>query len=147
RQHSNLATFMVKLEERGARHFSTYPELHAYSVAEPESFWSALWDFAQVRASARGDRVCVPGAAMREARFFPDARLNYAENMLVKADDTPALIFRCEDNVKRTMTQRELKAKVARLHHAVVASGLKPGVRVAVVFCNPVYTFVTFRPI
>ena len=45
---------------------------------------------------------------MWNAKFFPDARLNYAENMLVKNDDTPALIFRGEDKVRRSMSWRKL---------------------------------------
>jgi hypothetical protein len=68
---------------------------------------------------------------MPGAKFFPDARLNYAENLLVKSDDTPALIFRGEDKVKKSMSWRELNTAVARLHHAFAKAGLKPGDPVA----------------
>src|SRR5437763_1061717 len=142
-RESNLSAFARDLGRAGPPP-SSYSELHAYSVAGPEAFWSAVWDFGRVKASKRGDRILVPGGSMRETRFFPDAKLNYAENMLVKADDTPALIFRGEEKVKRTMTWRELKAKVARLHHALAASGLKPGDRVAAVVPNHPDTIVSF---
>jgi acetoacetyl-CoA synthetase len=144
RQGSNLTAFAAKMKSRGAPEFASYRDLQAYSVAEPEAFWSALWDFAQIKASRRGAHTLIPGGSMREARFFPDARLNYAENMLVKADDTPAVIFRGENKVRRTMTWRELQAKVARLHHALAASGLKPGDRVAAVVPNHPDTIVSF---
>src|SRR5207248_11458745 len=143
RRDSNLSAFAAKLGRGGLR-TSSYSELHAYSVAEPEAFWSTVWDFGRVKAAERGDRILLPGGSMRETRFFPDARLNYAENMLVKSDDTPALIFRGEDKVRRTMTWRELEAKVARLHHALAVSGLKPGDRVAAVVPNHPDTVVSF---
>ena len=82
RHQSNAIAFMAELERRGAPRLSSYADLYAYSIADPEGFWSAVWDFAGVKASERGDRVLIPGGSMREARFYPDAKLNYAENML-----------------------------------------------------------------
>jgi acetoacetyl-CoA synthetase len=143
-EQANLSAFAAELVRRGAPQLSSYPALQAYSLAEPNAFWSALWDFGGVKASRRGDRFLVPGGSMREAHFFPDARLNYAENMLARSDDTPALIFRGEDKVARTMTWRELHAKVARLHHVLAASGLKPHDRVAAVVPNHPDTIVSF---
>ncbi|HTN95609.1 MAG TPA: acetyl-coenzyme A synthetase N-terminal domain-containing protein, partial [Nordella sp.] len=114
---SNLAAFaahLAKAGETGA--FTSYADMHGFSVRQPEKFWSALWDFAKVKASMRGEHALIDGTKMPGARFFPDARLNYAENLLVKSDDTPALIFRGEDKVRKTMTWRELNRAVARLH-------------------------------
>ena len=70
-----------------------------FSVEEPEAFWSAVWDFCGVKAETRGERVLVDADKMPGARFFPDARLNYAENLLRKNDDSDALVFRGEDKV------------------------------------------------
>lgn len=144
RHQSNAIAFMAELERRGAPRLSSYADLYAYSIADPEGFWSAVWDYAGVKASERGDRVLIPGGSMREARFYPDAKLNYAENMLLRADDLPALVFRGEDGVKITMTWPELRAKVARLHHALAGFGLKRGDRVAAVVPNHPDTIVSF---
>jgi acetoacetyl-CoA synthetase len=142
---SNLAAFAAHLAKgQGSGSLKTYADFHDFSVRQPAQFWGALWDFAKVKASTRGDRVLVDGTKMPGARFFPDARLNYAENLLVKNDDTPALIFRGEDKVRRKMSWRELNTAVARLHHAFAKAGLKPGDRVAAIVPNMPETIVAF---
>lgn len=142
---SNLAAFRAHLAEtRNAGPFATYADIHEFSVRQPEPFWNALWGFAKVKASRRGQRALIDGDKMPGAKFFPDARLNYAENLLVKSDDSPALIFRGEDKVKRQMSWRELNGAVARLHHAFATAGLKPGDRVAAIVPNMPETIVAF---
>ncbi len=142
---SNLAAFRTHLAETlNAGPFATYADVHEFSVRQPEQFWNALWDFAKVKASRRGDRVLIDPDKMPGAKFFPDARLNYAENLLVKSDDSPALIFRGEDKVKRQMSWRDLNSAVARLHHAFATAGLKPGDRVAGIVPNMPETIVAF---
>ncbi|TMJ43069.1 MAG: acetoacetate--CoA ligase [Alphaproteobacteria bacterium] len=142
---ANLAAFTSHLAKAGhSGPFDTYADIHRFSVVEPDMFWGALWDFAKVKASKRGKRVLADQDKMPGARFFPDARLNYAENLLRKSDDTPALIFRGEDKVKRAMSWRELNDAVARLHHAFAKAGLKPGDRVAAIVPNMPETIVAF---
>src|SRR3546814_16648398 len=68
---------------------------------------------------------------MPGARFFPEARLNYAENLLRRRDDGDAIVFRGEDQARRRMTWRELYDLVSRLSKALTAAGVKPGDRVA----------------
>jgi acetoacetyl-CoA synthetase len=142
---SNLAAFRTYVaDDRGHGPFATYAEIHEFSVRHPEEFWGALWDFAKVKASRRGEKVLSRGDEMPGAKFFPEARLNYAENLLVKSDDTPALVFRGEDKVKKSMSWRELNNAVARLHHAFAKAGLKPGERVAAIVPNMPETIVAF---
>ena len=109
-----------------------YTELHAFSVADPEAFWSAAWDFCEVIAETRGERVFEPGAEIFDARFFPDARLNFAENLLRRADDSPALIFSGESGDRRQLSRAELRSDVARIAGALDSGvGIRPGDRVA----------------
>jgi acetoacetyl-CoA synthetase len=133
---------MAGLNGKHGLALKTYAEIHDFSVTKPEVFWTELWDYAKVKASVRGDRVISAGAKMRERRFFPDARLNYAENMLVKADDTAALIFRGEDKVKKTMTWRELNTQVAQFARGLEGLGIKAGDRVCAVVPNMPETIV-----
>ena len=135
---SNLARFMAPLG------LGSYKEVLAHSVEKPEAFWSALWDFCDVKAEARGARVLVDGDKMPGAKFFPDSRLNYAENMLRKSDDTDALVFRGEDKVSRRMSWRELNAAVARLHRALAGAGVTAGDRVCAVVPNMPEAIVSF---
>ena len=142
---ANLMAFSAALAKAGhGGPFQTYADIHRFSVEHSDKFWGALWDFAKVKASERGTRVIADQNKMPGARFFPDGRLNYAENLLRKSDDTPALIFRGEDKVKKAMSWRELNNAVARLHHAFASAGLKPGDRVAAIVPNMPETIVAF---
>ena len=68
------------------------PALWQFSVTELEKFWTSVWDFTGIIAETRGDRVLVDGDRMPGARWFPDARLNFAENLLRRRDDGEALV-------------------------------------------------------
>ena len=135
---SNLARFMTPMG------FTTFEEVLRHSVEEPEAFWSRLWDFCDVKAETRGERVLVDGTKMPGARFFPDARLNYAENMLRRNDDADALVFRGENKVKRRMSWSELNKAVAKLSRAFAAAGVKAGDRVCAVVPNMPESIVAF---
>jgi acetoacetyl-CoA synthetase len=124
---SNLARFRAFAGREG----DGYDALHDWSVAEPEAFWTAVWDFCEVIAETRGERVLVDGGDLKAAAFFPDARLNFAQNLLRRRDDAPALIFRAEDRFAERMSWRELHDLVSRLHRALHAMGVRQGDRVA----------------
>lgn len=135
---SNLARFMAPLG------FTTFEQVLRHSVEKPEAFWSRLWDFCEVKAETRGSRVLVDGTKMPGAKFFPDARLNYAENMLRRNDDADALVFRGEDKVRRRMSWAELNQAVARLHRAFTAAGVKAGDRICAVVPNMPESIIAF---
>jgi len=107
-----------------------YAALWRWSVAEPEAFWCAVWDEAGV-VGDRGAATVLDRERMPGARWFPEARLNFAENLLRRRDESPAMIFRGEDGVRREVSWRELWRDVSRLRRAFEAHGLRPGERVA----------------
>jgi acetoacetyl-CoA synthetase len=108
-----------------------YAALHAWSVAHSADFWSALWDYTGVRAETRGERVVKNAEAMPGADWFPDARLNFADNLLRKRDDTTAMRFRSEDGSERSLSYRELAQQTAAIAQALRAEGVVAGDRVA----------------
>ncbi|MDO8960410.1 MAG: acetoacetate--CoA ligase [Rhodocyclaceae bacterium] len=112
-----------------------YAQLHRWSVEKPEEFWSLLWDFAAVRGE-KGQRILVDGDHMPGAQWFPEARLNYAQNLLRRRDDGTALVFRGEEKVTRRMTYGELYLRVARLAAAMKAEGIVTGDVVAAYMPN-----------
>jgi len=107
-----------------------YADLWQWSVDQPEMFWSKLWDFCGV-VGEKGDAVLVDSQRMPGARWFPEARLNYAENLLKRQDDGEALVFWGEDKVKRRWSRAELYREVARFQQFLVAAGVGTGDRVA----------------
>jgi acetoacetyl-CoA synthetase len=122
----------------------SFDEVLRFSVDQPEDFWREVWDFCEVKAETRGARVLADGQLMPGARFFPDARLNYAANLLRKQDDTDALVFRGEDKVMRRMSWAELNRAVARLHRALAAAGVQAGDRVSAIVPNMPEAIVSF---
>ncbi|MFI5396735.1 MAG: acetoacetate--CoA ligase [Candidatus Binatia bacterium] len=112
-----------------------FEDLYRWSVAEREAFWKAVWDFCAV-VGERGEHTLVSGNRMPGAHWFPEARLNFAENLLQGCDEEPAVLFRREDGLRRQLTFRELQQEVGRLHAAFRAAGLQPGDRVAAILPN-----------
>ena len=128
---SNLTAFRRLLRDREGTDLADYASLHRFSVDRPDAFWAAVWDFSGVIASERGGTVLADPAKMPGARFFPDARLNFAENLLRRRDDATAIVFRAEDQVDRTLTWRALYESAARIAAALRAAGIAPGDRCA----------------
>ena len=110
--------------------FNTYPEFYRWSVDQPEQFWQSLWGYASVKAGTRGERVLVHGDQMPGARWFPDARLNFAENLLRRRDRADAMVFWGEDKVERRLSHAQVYASVSRLAQALRAAGVQAGDRV-----------------
>jgi len=135
---SNLARFMAPLGLTG------FDEVLRFSVEEPEAFWARLWDFCAVKAETRGARVIADATRMPGAKFFPDARLNYAENLLRRTDDADALVFRGEDKVRRRMSWAELNKAVAKLHRAFAAAGVTAGDRICAIVPNMPESIIAF---
>ncbi len=108
-----------------------YDALHRWSVTEPEAFWSTIWDFCDVTASSKGERILEHGNKMPGAQWFPDARLNFAENLLAKDGDGAAIVFRSEDKVGRTQSWHDLHQQVAGMAGYLKSVGVAEGDRVA----------------
>ena len=108
----------------------SYAELHAWSIESSQEFWNLLWDFAEVRGTRSGPTLVRPDA-MPGAQWFPEARLNFAENLLRTRDGSDAIVFWGEDRVRKRLSHAELYALVSRLAQALAAAGVKKGDRVA----------------
>ena len=128
---ANITAFRQAVENQWSVNLPDFTALHEYSLNEMEKFWLSVRDFCDVRAECWGDRVLIDSDKMPGAKFFPDARLNFAENLLRKRDDSPALIFQAEDQVKRQMSWAELYDAVSVLAQALTDFGVRPGDRCA----------------
>ncbi len=107
-----------------------YSALYRWSIEQPEQFWQSLWSFAQVKAEYRGELVLKDADKMPGAQWFPDARLNFADNLLRRRDKGAAVVFWGEDRVKRTLTHATLYDQVSQLAQALRAKGVVAGDRV-----------------
>jgi len=135
---ANITEFARRVAAGTGRPFPDYAALWRWSNEEREAFWRALWDYAGI-IGTRGERTLVDPTRMPGAKWFPDARLNFAENLLARrasADDRDALVFRGEDKLSRRVTHAELVAGASRVAAALKAQGVAAGDRVAAYLPN-----------
>ena len=132
---SHLTRFTNALERRGGRTFSGYADLHRWSIEHPAEFWSALWDYTDVIGD-KGRRVVADLDQLPGARFFPDGRINFAENLLRRNDEATAIIAVTEQGDERRLSFQELRRAAGRAAHALRAAGVRPGDRVAGIVPN-----------
>jgi acetoacetyl-CoA synthetase len=133
---ANLTGFIKAAEAASGLQFADYTALWHWSVEHLADFWRLVWTFCGVVGDGPGEVVLENATAMPGARFFPQASLNFAENLLRRDDDSDALVFWGEDKVRRRMTWAELHAAVSRLRQAFQADGVKAGDRVAGIVPN-----------
>ncbi|WP_193177147.1 acetoacetate--CoA ligase [Oricola nitratireducens] len=130
---------MTKLMQAARTRFGApagdFAQFHAWSVGNREDFWSLVWDDSGV-VGEKGERILVDGDKMPGAQFFPDAKLNFAENLLAKAGEGDAIVFRGEDKVERRLSWQELRAMVSRLQQHFRALGIGRGDRIAAMMPN-----------
>ncbi len=126
---ANLTRFMAYTGACGAP-TDDYAEFHRWSVEQPAAFWERLYEFADVVGNRSGP-VLEHGDRMPGACWFPDTRLNFAENLLRGPDREPALVFRNERGTRRELSWQELRSEVARIADGLRASGVGPGDLVA----------------
>ena len=128
---ANLTRFIQATQVRRGRTLRGYDELYAWSLEQPAQFWRDVAEFGGLRVNwGTGPDIENPGQ-MPGARFFPGARLSFAENLLRFRDDHPALVFRNERETRRELSYRQLAEEVARVAAGLKAAGVGAGDRVA----------------
>jgi acetoacetyl-CoA synthetase len=125
-----MTAFMRAVEGRYGIPVRDYAGLYRFSIDRFEDFWRLMWEFGQITGTT-GERVVERPDQMPGARFFPDAVLNFAENLLRTRDSRVAIVFNGEGQHRRTMTFSELFAAVTSFATALRREGIQPGDRVA----------------
>ena len=131
KQKANITGFIEKVNRRYQKEFKNYSDLYRWSVEAIPDFWAEVWDFAGIKYSRRFDTVVEDLSRFPGARWFPGARLNFAENLLRFRDGRTALIFRGETQRSDRMTYTELYVAVAKLAKSLRNIGVGVGDRVA----------------
>ena len=126
--NSNLKKFTDFVEKNTGKHFKSYDELHHFSISNPE-FWRFIIEFCKVEGEWNGP--IYEGENIFSAKWFPQSKLNFAENMLKNRSDNEALIFRCEDRISETLSFAELYNQVSKTAQHLKELGVTKGDRVA----------------
>ena len=127
KRDANITRFIREINAKHQLNLSSYAELYQWSIENIPAFWAAMWDFAEIKASKRYDKVVDDLTKFPGARWFPGARLNFAENLLRYRDDQLAFIFVGETKTSKRMTYAELYESVARLAQSLREAGVEVG--------------------
>ena len=128
---ARVTRFRTEVNARLGLNLASYEELFAWSLADRPEFWREVWRFTEVVGDGPGDPILTGGDLMPGARWFPEARLNFAENLLRGPDKAAALVFRGETGAIRRLDFAELRRAAAGVQAGLVAAGVGPGDRVA----------------
>jgi len=126
---ANMTALMRWIQNAGGPQLPDYPALYQWSLDEPAKFWEAVWRFCEVVHSRPWDTVVQDFDKLPGAKWFPGARLNFAENLLRYRDDNTALICWNESGPQRHVTFAQLADEVAHVAARFRAWGIKPGDR------------------
>ncbi|MFV3382112.1 acetoacetate--CoA ligase [Pseudomonas sp. NY15354] len=141
-QASRMDAFRRQVNLRYNLQLTDYAALHRWSVEQRPAFWQTLADYFHVQWHTPPSQTLREGPLMPEAQWFPGATLNYAEHLLQRRDDRPAVVAVREDGQRQVLTHAQLAAHVAGMQKALQALGIQAGDRVASVMPNTWETLV-----
>jgi acetoacetyl-CoA synthetase len=133
---TNMARFMNHVRREYAAEIENYAGLYRWSVENADKFWPAVWAFCGIKASQPWSHVLLDGDRMPGARWFPEARLNLAENLMRRGDRGDAFVFWDENGPRRRVSYADVYSDVSRAAQALAALGLRSGERAAAFIPN-----------
>ena len=126
---ANLTAF-IKAVQRFRPEVEDFAGLYQWSIEQPVEFWREVWSFCKIVASKQSESVVIDFDTMPGAKWFSEARLNFAENLLRFRDERQALVFWNEQGRQRSTSYAELYRLVARTSAALRRTGVSQGDRV-----------------
>lgn len=132
---SQMQDFAREASQRTSLDLSEFAALHRWSVDEADAFWALVWEMCDV-IGERGERGSAAGSEFSQMRFFPDARLNFAENLLRRRGADIAMVFVGESGQRRELSFDGLHDRVARVAAWLRGQGVGVGDRVAACLPN-----------
>ena len=143
KEESNLNQFIKNfVDEFKNQSDVKYEELWKWSIEKPEKFWDSIWDYSNVLGE-KGEILLKDKDKMPGARFFPNAKLNYTENVLKNKNEPLAIISEREDGLKSKISTLELKDKVLKMAGWLKENGISKGDRVCAYMPNCPETIIT----
>ncbi|MBC8323869.1 MAG: AMP-binding protein, partial [Candidatus Marinimicrobia bacterium] len=130
-ERSQMFEFKEFINDRHGVNLENYQDLHSWSVNQIPDFWEAVWSYFDIIHSESYTQIVDDESKMPGAKWFKDARLNFAENLLRRRDDKTALIFKGEGQPTRKLSYRELYLAVAKTAKALKNVGVQKGDRIA----------------
>ena len=130
-EQTNVTSLINKINADWDVSLTDSEHLHQFSVTEMEKFWRSLIEYAELNGETWTGPELVDRNKLPGAKWFPEARFNYAENILKRRDDADAFVFWGENKVKRRMSFKTLYDQVSSISQALKGMGVGPGDKVA----------------
>ncbi len=140
KQESILQDFCKFIDFKSS---DSFKELWQWSVKNPEEFWSKFWDYSKI-IGEKGSEIIKKDKIFNKSKFFPDSKLNYAENILKKKTNDIAINFLSEKGFEEHITWNNLYEKVCKFSNYLKKLSLKKGDRVAAFVPNKIETIISF---
>ena len=141
---TNLALYSKFLKKNYKIDFGNdFNKIWRWSIDNPKFFWKSIWYFTNVQGNI-GKIFLKESKIFYKNRFFPDAKLNYAKNILKKSDESESIIFKSEIGYKKSLSWKELNLNVAKISNWMRSNGIKKGDRVAAYLPNIPETVITY---
>ena len=139
---SRMWQFMRVVERVHQQHFSNYQQLHEWSVENPASFWQSLCDFFNINFDTPPTQILNHYSDMLNAHWFSEATFNFAEKLLSRDDEHPALISINENGIRHVLSYKTLKQQVVLCAAGLKHAGVVTGDRVGAIMPNVTYTII-----
>jgi len=144
KKNSQLEKFCKNLEKKGLfKNTSNFKDLWKWSTNNPESFWSEVWNFTKIKGIKKG-KIIKKNKIFYKNIFFPDSKINYAENLLVKKNEETAIHFLSENGLEKKITWKKLYENVCKFSYFLKEMNLKEKDRVAAYVPNSIETIAAF---
>ena len=122
---------------------NSFNKLWKWSIDEPKIFWKSIWDFTKIKGNS-GNIFLKKSNIFYKNKFFPDAKLNYAENILKKNNNSKSIIFKSENGYKTDLSWKNLNLNVGKISNWMRSNGIKKGDRVAAYLPNIPETVIAY---
>jgi acetoacetyl-CoA synthetase len=141
---SNLFKFEAFLKKKyGLNHQNNYEKLWKWTVKNSGEFWKSIWEFSNIKGQL-GNRFTHFSKIFYTNKFLPDSKLNFAENLLSKNDNSLAVTFISENGYKENKTWSEINTEVIKISKLLREIGIKKKDRIAAYLPNCIETMEAF---
>ena len=135
-KNSEMYSFIKNINSKNKLDIKSFDDLHKWSINKKSDFWSNVWDYFNIIGTKGNEPYIDPLNHMPNSKFFPNGKVNYAENMLSGNNKGLAIVFKSEDKIRKELTWEDLKNQVAAIAIFLRNSGITKGDRVAAFMPN-----------
>ena len=140
---SNLFEFEKFLEKKfNYSPKKNYKKLFDWTIKYPNLFWSSVWDYSNIKG-IKNEKFHFPKEIIK-SKFLVKSKLNYADNLLSKNDNSKAVTFISENGFREEKSWKQLNINTLKLINFFKENKIKQKDRVAAYTVNQIETVECF---